>query len=131
MKPRYWHVAVCVIAAAAILGLVDAHYVAGIGRLPSFKEIWWLMGIVPLVCGAMVALGCGGAVLARRIVVSTISGIVTGLLYAAVPAILSSAGVFEAGEIRKYWALLVFAFAVFSTIGALIVELELPDPDLR
>ena len=131
MKPRYWHVGLCTVFAAAIFGFVDNHYLANIGRLPTFKEILWLAGTVPLVCGAAITLGCGGAVLAKRIVISATSGLVTGLLYTFVPAILNSVVVFEAGEIRNYWALLVFAFAVLATIGALAAELTLPDPDLR
>jgi hypothetical protein len=119
----------CAAAAVSILGLADYHYLLSVGRVPPLKEIWWLGGIVPLACGAMVTLGCGGAALGRRIVAATLCGIAVGLLYTAVSLILGSGSIGAAGALTQcLWR--VFVFAVVSTIGALTAELSLPDPDL-
>jgi hypothetical protein len=130
LAPRYWHMALCVIGAVAVFGLADYRYLAGVGRVPTLKEIWWLGAIVPLVCGAAITLGCGGVVLGRRIVMATICGIVVGLGYTVVSAMIG-AGQVEAGAILKQCVWRVFVFAVLATIGALAAELSQPDPDLR
>ena len=130
LSPRYWHMALCVIGAVAVFGLADYRYLAGVGRVPTLKEIWWLGAIVPLVCGAAITSGCGGVVLSGRIVMATICGIVVGLGYTAVSAMIG-AGQVEAGAILKQCVWRVFIFAVLATIGALAAELSQPDPDLR
>ncbi len=130
LTPRYWHLGLCAVAAVAVFGLADYHYLMSIGRVPSLKEIWWLGGIVPLVCGAVASLGCGGAALGRRIIAATVCGITVGLLYTAISVIIS-AGAFDAGGIVTQCMSRVFVFAVLATIGALVAELSLPDPDLR
>jgi len=130
LSPRYWHMALCVIGAVAVFAFADYRYLAGVGRVPTLKEIWWLGAIVPLVCGAAITSGCGGVVLGRRIVMATICGIVVGLGYTVVSAMIG-AGQVEVGAILKQCVWRVFAFAVLSTIGALAAELSLFDPDLR
>lgn len=130
LAPRYWHVALCVIVAVAVFALADYHYLDNVGRVPTLKEIWWLGGIVPLVFGAVVSLGSGGTALGRRIVMATICGIVVGLGYTVVSAMIG-AGQVEGGAILKQCVWRVFVFAVLATIGALAVELSRPDPDLR
>ncbi|HIJ67014.1 MAG TPA: hypothetical protein HPP87_01900 [Planctomycetes bacterium] len=130
MTPRYWHTALCIAGAAAIFALVDFHWLANTGNLPRLRNIWWLAGIVPLVCGTLVALGCGGAMLWRRIFAATVCGVVLALLYTVISMIISG-GRFAAGDIviQGRWRLLVFT--VLATIGALAAELSRPDPDLR
>jgi hypothetical protein len=129
MIPRYWHGALCIAAAAVIFALVDAHWLANTGRLPRLCQIWWLAGIVPLVCGVAVTLGCGGAALWRRVLVATLCGVVLALLYTVVSMIIGG-GQVAPGDIviQGRWRVLIFA--VFSTIGALAAELSQPDPDL-
>jgi hypothetical protein len=129
LAPRYWHLGLCAVGAVSILGLADYHYLLSVGRVPLLKEIWWLVGIVPLVCGAVASLGSGGAALGRRIVTATLCGIAVSLLYMAVSLILSSGSIGAPGALTQcLWR--VFVFAVVSTIGALTAELSLPDPDL-
>jgi hypothetical protein len=130
LTPRYWHLGLCAVAAVAILGLADYHYLMRIGRLPSLKEIWWLGGIVTLACGAAITSGSGGMVLGRRIVMATICGIMVGLGYTVVSAIIGG-GQVEAVAILKQCVWRVFVFAVLATVGALAAELSQPDPDLK
>jgi hypothetical protein len=129
LKPRYWHTILCIAAATVIFALVDAHWLANTGRLPRLYQIWWLAGIVPLVCGVAVTLGCGGAALWRRVLAATLCGVVLALFYTVVSMIIGG-GQVVAGDIviQGRWSVLIFA--VFSTIGALTAELSQPDPDL-
>ncbi len=131
MKPRYWHVGLCAVAAAGISGLVNFAYFRNLGQLPSLRDIWWLAVIVPLICGVAVTLGCSGAALWKRIVAAAVCGVIVGVLYAAVSAMLGYDGWIAAGEVLTGCMWRVFVFAALSTIGAIITELKLPDPDLK
>jgi hypothetical protein len=126
LKPRYWHVGLCAIGAAGIFGLVDFAYLRNFGELPSLRDIWWFAMLVPLVCGAAATLGCGGAPLWKRIVAATLCGVVVGVLYTAVSAILSYNGGIVASCVWR-----VFIFAILSTIGAIVTELKLPNTDME
>jgi len=130
MKPRYWHVGLCAIAAAGIFGLADFAYVSNMSILPQLKNIWWLAWLVPLVCGVGVTLGCRGAVLWKRIVAAAVCGVAVGLFYTVVSAILGLSSGITLGYLVKDCAWRIFVFPVFSTIAAIVVELKLPDPDL-
>jgi len=129
MKPRYWHVGLCAVVAAAVFGLADFAYFSNIGELPGLKDIWWLIVVVPLVCGAAVTLSCGGAAFWKRIVAAAICGVLVGVLYTAVSAILGHSSGSRADNIMAICLWRVFIFAILSTIGAVITELKLPDPD--
>ncbi len=130
IDPRYWHVGLYTVIGAAILSYVDFSHIKDAGSLPVLKEIWLLFVIVPLFCGRFVSLGCGGAVLWKRIVAATFCGIVIGILSTGVSAIVG-VDVLAAGEIAKSCVWRVFVLAILSTMGALITELRLPDPDLK
>jgi hypothetical protein len=122
---RYWHAGLCAAGAAGIFGLVDFAYLRNFGELPGLREIWWLAIFVPLVCGAVVTLGCGGAPLWKRIIAAAVCGAVAGMLHTAASVILSHNSGIAASCVWR-----IFIFAVLSTIGAVVTELKLPYPDL-
>jgi hypothetical protein len=130
IKPRYWHVGLCSVIAAAIFGLADFVYIGRTGGLPSLRSIWLLVIALPLVCGAVVTLGCGGASVGKRIIAAAVCGILTGLLYTAVSIILSQNSGFEANNILARGVWRIFIFTILSAIGAIATELKLPDPDM-
>jgi hypothetical protein len=129
IEPRYWHVGLCAIAAMIVFGIADFAYIRIAGHQPTLKDIWWLAVLVPLVCGAVVTLGCGGAVLWKRIVAATVCGIGVGVLYTAVSAMVVDG--LAAGDIAAACVWRVLVFAILSAIGAIITELKLPAPDLK
>ncbi|HUS72408.1 MAG TPA: hypothetical protein VMY06_05015 [Sedimentisphaerales bacterium] len=129
IMPRYWHVAFWAVVAAFSLGSVAYNYFNNVGNLPGLKDIWYFAALVPLACGAMVTLGCGGAKLWKRIVAATVCGIALGLLYTAVSALLVKK--MPIGDIAAACVWPVFVFAVVSTIGAIITELKLPEPKIE
>jgi hypothetical protein len=126
IKPRYWHAAFWAVVAAFSLASVDYNYLNNVGNLPGLKDIWLLAGLVPLVCGAVVTLGCGGAKLWKRIAAAAICGIALGVMYPAVSATLVQQ--MAAVDIAKACVWRVFIFTMLSTVGAIVTELILPEP---
>ena len=121
-KPRYWHAALCVVAMAGIFALTDNIYHRNLGEIPSLRDIWWLVILAPLICGAAVTLGCRGAALSKRIVTAAVCGVLAGVLYAGVSVLLSRDGGIVASCIWR-----MFIFTILSTIGAITTEIKLPD----
>ena len=123
LKPRYRHVGSVVILAAIVFGLADFIYFNKTQALPSLRDIWWLSAIVPLGCGMVVTLGCGGTSRAKRFIAATICGISVGALYTGISVIIS-------GQIAGNCAWRVFVFGLLSVIGAVLTELKLEGKNL-
>jgi hypothetical protein len=123
-KARYWHAGIAAIATAAALGLADSVYLRQVGELPGLSDIWALVVLAPLLCGAAVTLGCRGAALAKRIITAAICGVSAAVLYTIASAILSDNSGIVASCIWR-----IFIFAVLSTVGAIVTELKLPEPN--
>jgi len=130
MAKRYWHVPLCAVAATGIFGIADVIYLGNVGNLPDLRTIWWLWICVPMLCGAMVTLGCGGATLAKRFVGAAICGAAMGVFSTTVSAILGHSSGILIGEIATNGVWRIFVFSIFSVFGAILTELKLPDPDL-
>jgi hypothetical protein len=130
VKARYWHVAFLAIFIASAFALCDIFYFKGLGILPRLRDIWPLVVALPWACGWLVTTGCKGAALGRRIAASAICGGAVGLLYTAATMTLSSVSevTLSSYDISCPWR--VFIFTILSTIGAIVTELRLPDPDL-
>jgi len=128
MKPRYWHIGLWAVAVASILGLTDFAYIANLEKLPSLKDVWWVMVVLPVAMGAAVNLGCGGAALGKRIIAAAVCGVSAALLYSAISWLLSHSMAVVAGNILISAAWRIFIFVVLATIGAIATELKLPEP---
>ena len=129
LRPRYWPVGLWALAAAGAFTLVGYSHLHGTGHLPALREYWWLVITVPLLCGALVALGSGGAALGKRIAAAAICGMLTAvlatLLSAAVNSMAQPAGMHWV-VVQGIWQM--FIFTVLSTVGAAMTELTLPEP---
>ncbi len=125
-KPRYWHVGFWAVVAAFGLCSVDYNYLNNAGNTPGLRDIWYLVILVPLACGGVVTIGCGGAKLWKRFVAATICGIALGLLYPVLSGLLVNKK--PISDIAVACILPAFIFAVVSTIGAVSTELRLPEP---
>ncbi|UCC22348.1 MAG: hypothetical protein JSW23_11295 [Planctomycetota bacterium] len=128
MAARYWHVVLCAVGAAVVLGIADFAYLRRTGEPPGFAGIWWVVLCVPLVCGAAVTLGCGGAALWKRVISAIVCGCLVGVLHTVFSAISSEEGGVAPGFILADFVWRVFVFAILSTVGAVITELKLPEP---
>ncbi len=131
LAPRYWHAGLCAVIGAGIFGMIDLIYFQKVGYLPASGGLWWLSFLLPLTLGAVVTLGCGGAGFFRRIAAAACCGAATGLIYTVVTAVEGFGAGIRAGELVTAFLWRVFVFLIFSTIGAMITELRLPDPELR
>ncbi len=127
VPPRYWHVPVCAVVAAGIFGLVDYGHFGRTGGLPSLRQFWWLVAVLPLLCGVSVTLGCGGAVLGRRIVAAVVSGILTAILAVGLSALIAATGQTADAHLLALGIWRVFIFTILSTVGAVSAELALPE----
>jgi len=121
-KPRYWHAGLCAVATAGIFVLADFIYLRNIGEPPGLRDIWWLVILAPLICGAAVTLACGGAALGKRIVTAAVCGVLAGAIYAGISVLLSHDGGIVASCIWR-----MFIFAILTTVGAITTEIKLPE----
>jgi hypothetical protein len=131
LAPRYWHAGLCAVTGAGVFGMIDLIYLQKVGYLPASGGLWWLSFLLPLTLGAVVTLGCGGAGFFRRIAAAACCGAATGLIYTLITVMQSLGTKTTAGELITAFLWRVFVFLIFSTIGAMITELRLPDPELR
>jgi len=114
-----------------VLGLLDLAYLKQFGHLPNLKDIWFLAGIVPGLCGAAVTLGAGGATTAKRVIGAALCGGAVGVLYTVLSALIANGGAVEIGEMGSTCLWRIFIFGLFSTLGTLFTEIELPEPTAR
>jgi hypothetical protein len=128
LQPRYWHVPVCALGAAVVFGFLDDRSFAIAGELPSLRQFWELVLSVPLLCGSVVTLACGGAALSRRIMAGAGAGVLAALLATAASlAIVRINGSPDAGLLALgVWR--VFIFTILFVVGTLLTELMLPEP---
>jgi hypothetical protein len=128
VEPRYWHIGACVVAATVVFGWADYTYLTQAGRIPGLRQSSWLLVVVPLLCGFLATLGCGGAALGRRIVAAALTGTSTALAATVLLAILgTSSGAGTAGAVPvAIWR--TFILTILSTLGAVLTELMLPEP---
>ena len=125
-KPRIWHIPIFIILTTALFGATDYFFLSNGYDLHTIKEIWWLGISLSLILGSLITIYAGGLVFRKRIILATISGITVSILYSGISKYFG----FE-GQIITEGVWRFFIFAVFTTIGALITELELGDPDLK
>ncbi len=122
LKPRYWHASLCIFGTAGILGLADYVYFRNFDSLPGLRDIWWLVLLAPLACGAAATLGCGGAALGKRVAAAAACGVSAGVLYTAISAMSGYDNSIVASCVWR-----MFIFAILSAVGAMITEIKLPD----
>ncbi len=130
LQPRYKHIIWIVLFASFVLGLADLLSLNKTGQLLHLKGVCCLAVPLLLLCGAAITFGSGGAALWKRFVAATVSGILAATLYTVISAVLIRQGAAFDSSIILVWAWRTFIFAIVTTIGAIITELMLPDPDL-
>ena len=128
LTPRFWHVIPYGVLGAAAFGLADYLYLTQAGHAPTLKSIWWLVIIVPFICGSLVTLGAGGASLTRRVGAGAVCGFLIGILSTVSSTILGLNTTAEPGDLIANGLWRIFLFTLMSTIGVLITELSLPEP---
>ena len=131
LKSRYWHVLPCALTGAAIFGIADNFWALNRGVSPSLSDIWWITFFIPVLCGSAVTLGAAGTALWKRFASAALCGGLAGIFYTLIPIIWSGFGYFDFSESLVTCMWRVFSLTIFSTIGAVLTEIKLPDPDLK
>ncbi len=128
LTPRFWHVVPIGILGAGLFGLADYLYLNQAGTIPALKQVWWLVIVVPFVCGSLVTFGAGGASLTRRVGAAAVCGSLIGILSLLPPTLLGANTLTGAGDLISNGLWRVFLFGLVSTVGVLLTELRLPEP---
>ncbi|MBN2019218.1 MAG: hypothetical protein JW749_03215 [Sedimentisphaerales bacterium] len=134
IAPRYWHAGICIVLAVFVFYLTGFIHLNEFMQMEGPGYIKGLVAMTLLLCGVVITIGCGGAKLVKRIITSAVSGVLIGMLSISMEAIINYPG--KVTVLRLLSLLMVcsryaFIFALVCTIGAVITELILPDPDLK
>jgi hypothetical protein len=132
LKPRYWHVPLCILSGALLLVSIDLVYFKLFGHIPKFGSIWWLALWAPIFVAAAAASWARGAVLLKRILLGIICGALIGLLYAVSNTFLGNALAREGSALLSFAQLVgktglaalwrAFLFVILAIIGVFIAE---------
>jgi hypothetical protein len=130
IKPRYWHLLVIILLTATILGAVDFFYIKLVGEIPHLKNIWWVVIFLTLISGSAVTRWCGGASIGKRVLAAAVCGAGVALFYTLASAVVWNYYNLGMGDLLVVFLWRLFIFTLFFTIGAILTEIRLPDPDL-
>lgn len=90
LRPRYWHLPLCVLGGMGLLGVIDLIHQGLLGKIPEFNDIWWLVLWVPVLAGVAASVWAGGAGLARRILYGSLCGVLVGFFTPILNALLEA-----------------------------------------
>jgi hypothetical protein len=125
--PRYWHSPVCAAGAACVLAFGDKLQLDRLGSLPQMSDLWWLVLLVGLGCGALVTLGCRGAALSKRIMCAALIGALTGALYTLMASHFAAMAQINVPGLGVIYIWRMFALTLLVTIGTLVTEILMPE----
>ena len=123
LNPRYWHIPVISIVATGFLILPNF---ANIQILLTYKKIWFI--IIIFFVGWKITIWSGGAEIWKRIISALSAGICIAILYTFANLFFINSGHFVWKNIAVPCIWKMFAFAILSTLSAIITELSLPEP---
>jgi len=140
LKPRFWHMPLCVLGGTLLLASADLIYFGLAGHIPAFGDIWWLALWVPIFAAATVSSWAGGAALSKRISLGAMCGALIGLFYGASTTLLGNFLTQEgselltslelAGRIATISLWRIFLFTIIALIGSFIAETRKLRPKL-
>ena len=125
-KPRSWQVPVLALMGAAGFILTDIYFMKKGMPAPELGQIWPVVALIPYFCGMGIAVTAGGTPLPQRIVQAATCGCLIGLGYAIGHSVIDGWQGIQALTMFALWR--VFVFAILATIGAILMELKLPEP---
>ena len=113
-----------IVIVSVLFGAFDYYMLNNGMELKTIKEIWWLGFSLSLILGSLITIFARGLLFRKRIIAATISAVIVSFLYSGISYYF---GLKEHIIAEAVWRF--FILAVFSTIGALITEMKLGDPD--
>ena len=137
LKTRLWHTPLLVLLGTSVLAFAHYLYYTHTGIAPTsdnkwfIKSLFWGVLLTPLLAGCATTAFAGGLSRGKRIIAAAFTGLLIGIAYSVAAFRMEQTWNLE--EIQL-WVPLIwrsFAMTIFCTIGALITEIKLPDPDLK
>ncbi len=134
---RLWHIPLIALLAAGIFAAAHYGYFTKTGLAPVTENMWFikplfcLILLIPAACGCAATRYAGGLARAKRIASAAIVGLAVGIIYSVAAYKMEQGWNLEQVQL---WVPLIwrsFAMAIFCTIGAIITEIKLPDPDMK
>ena len=134
---RLWHLPLTVLLAAGLFAAAHYGYFTKTGIGPVTENMWYikplfcLILLIPAACGCAITRYAGGLTRAKRIGASAIVGLAVGIIYSIAAYKMEQGWDLEQVQL---WVPLIwrsFAMAIFCTIGAILTEIRLPDPDMK
>jgi len=129
LRPRARHVPMIVLAATAVLGLIDFGYFKLKGMIPTLGKVWWLAALVPLIAAWLSTRWAGGASVGKRVGGAVLGGIGIGAMWAVLHAFwprllpgIPAAEALTAGKIALLAVWQSFIFALISAAGGFLSE---------
>jgi len=137
LKTRLWHIPLA--AGVAIVLFAAAHYgyfiKSGIAPMTDnkwfIKPLFCLVFFLPLATGWAVTRFAGGLSRIKRVGAAAICGLCIGIVYSLAAFMMERQWDLEQVQLLVPMVWRAFAMAIFCTIGALITEIRMPDPDLK
>jgi hypothetical protein len=123
-KSRIWPIPIFIILFSALFIAVDSYFLRNQQQLLPIKQLWWLGMILPFLLGSFITRTAGGMVFWKRIATSVVSAIIVSITYTVYSWQIGFAGAIIPEFVWRF-----FIFGVFSTLGVVITELSLGDPE--
>jgi hypothetical protein len=131
VPPRYWHIGLCMAAGVVIFVTADLFYMNKFGGLPHVKEVWFLSLIVPLLCGATVTLGAGGAAIWNRVIGAVLCAVTVGVFSTLISGFIGTGDSIGFSDIAVISLWRIFVFTILSVVGLFLTEIKLPEPEMN
>jgi len=132
---RSWHVAPIAAFGIGAMAAANAVCLNVWGALPTLRNIWWMVILLPLAIGAAVTTWAGGHALVRRVLLALYAGVAAAvgstLVRVALAWTLASWRPQGWSQVEPFtrelgWG--AFLLALLSVVGALLTEIHLPEP---
>jgi hypothetical protein len=137
LSTRLWHIPVAAGLAVGIFAAAHYGYFIKSGITPTTDNKWFmkplfcLVFFLPLVTGWAVTRFAGGLSRIKRAGSSAICGLCIGIVYSLAAFMMERQWDLEQVQLLVPMIWRAFAMAIFCTIGTLITEIRMPDPDLK
>jgi hypothetical protein len=130
LNARYWHLLPITLLSASVFGAADYLFFSTYYSLPTLKQLTVFMGIVPLIFGSLVTLGCGGASMGKRVMATVLGSISLTLIITTISAVISHPSTMNLSDLARQSVWKAFIMVIVSVIGLVLTELCIPDPQI-
>ncbi len=147
LPEKTWHIPVISVIFAGILAMSYYLYYTQTGTIPTEENMWFMsikpffeisvkpfltiLAVLLMIAGGTLTQFAGGLSRIKRILAASICGIFIGIGFSIATFYLEKSWQLEQVQLIVPMTLRIFAGAIFCTIGAIVTEIILPDPDMK